>query len=53
MLAGAAIIGYITAWLYYKSIYEKRIKAIESDKHELNNRIVNLDAEIVNLKKQR
>jgi predicted flap endonuclease-1-like 5' DNA nuclease len=51
LLLVAAIIGYVTAWLFYKSIYEKRIKAVESDKHELNNRIVNLDAEIFNLKK--
>ena len=51
MLLGAAIIGYLTAWLYYKSVYERRIEAVESDKHELNNRIVNLDADVFNLKK--
>ncbi len=51
MLLGSAIIGYLTAWLYYKSVYEKKIKVIESEKHELNNRIVNLDAKILNLKK--
>jgi predicted flap endonuclease-1-like 5' DNA nuclease len=51
MLLGSAIIAYLTSWLYYKSIYEKRIKVIESEKHELNNRIVNLDSEIFNLKK--
>ena len=51
LLLGAAIIGYVTAWLYYKSIYTKRIKTIESDKHELNNRIVNLNGEISNLHK--
>jgi predicted flap endonuclease-1-like 5' DNA nuclease len=51
MLLGSAIIGYLTAWLFYKAVYEKRIKVIESEKHELNNHIVNLDAEIFNLKK--
>ncbi len=51
MLLGSAIIAYLTAWLYYKSVYEKKIKLIESEKHELNNRIVNLDSEIFNLKK--
>ncbi|HEX7493393.1 MAG TPA: hypothetical protein VF346_04165, partial [Bacteroidales bacterium] len=51
MLLGSAIIGYITAWLYYKSVYEKKIKVIEAEKHELNNRIVNLDSEIFKLKK--
>jgi len=49
MLLGAAIIGYVTAWLYYKSVYDKSIAATESDKHELNNRIINLNGEIVNL----
>jgi predicted flap endonuclease-1-like 5' DNA nuclease len=52
MLLGSAIIGYITAWLYYKSVYEKRIKIIETEKNELNNRIVSLDAEILKLKKR-
>src|ERR1035437_4542501 len=51
MLMGCAIIGYMTAWLFYNAVYEKRIKVIESEKHELNNGIFNLDAEIFNLKK--
>jgi predicted flap endonuclease-1-like 5' DNA nuclease len=51
LLLGAAIIGYVTAWLYYKSVYVKRIKVVESEKHELNNRIVNLDGIIVDQKK--
>lgn len=38
----AALIGYVTSWLYYKSIYVKRIKAIESEKTELNNRLTSL-----------
>jgi predicted flap endonuclease-1-like 5' DNA nuclease len=51
LLVVAGIIGYVTAWLYTKSVYGKKLEAVESDKHELNNRIVNLDAEIFNLKK--
>ena len=51
LLLVAAIIGYITAWLYYKSIYVRRIKAIESEKDELNNHIVNLNADKSNLHK--
>jgi len=51
MLLGTAIIGYITAWLFYKSVYERKLEAVESDKHELNNRIVNLDGIIVDLNK--
>ena len=49
MLLGAAIIGYITAWFFYKSVFEKKLEAVESEKHELNNRIVNLNGDIVNL----
>jgi predicted flap endonuclease-1-like 5' DNA nuclease len=49
LLLVAAVIGYITAWLYYKSIYEKKIEAIESEKHELNNRIINLNGKIGDL----
>jgi predicted flap endonuclease-1-like 5' DNA nuclease len=52
LLLVAAIIGYVTAWLYSKSIYVRKIKVIESERHELNNRIVNLDAEVFNLKKR-
>src|ERR1035437_2094498 len=51
MLFGAAIIGYLTAWIYSKSVFDKKIELIESDKHELNNRIVNLDGTIVDLHK--
>ena len=51
LLLVAAIIGYITAWLYYKAIYVRRIKAIESEKDELNNHIVNLHADKNNLDK--
>jgi predicted flap endonuclease-1-like 5' DNA nuclease len=38
----AALIGYVTSWLYYKSIYVKRIKALESEKTELNNQLTSL-----------
>ncbi len=42
LLLGAGIIGYVTAWLYYKSIYVRRIKVIESEKDELNIEIAKL-----------
>lgn len=45
LLFVAAVIGYVTSWLYYKSVYVKRINAITSEKHEFNNRIINLSAE--------
>jgi predicted flap endonuclease-1-like 5' DNA nuclease len=51
LLLVAAIIGYITSWLYYKSIYVRRIKVIESEKDVLNNQIVNLNTDKSNLNK--
>lgn len=45
LLLGAAIIGYLTAWLYYKSIYAKKIVTIESEKDKLKNRVDNLDTD--------
>jgi hypothetical protein len=51
LLMVASIIGYITSWLYSRSIYKKELETVSSDKHELNNRIVNLDGIIVDLKK--
>ena len=51
LLLGAAIITYLTAWLYYKSIYVKRIEVIESEKEELNKQILGLNEEISNLQK--
>jgi predicted flap endonuclease-1-like 5' DNA nuclease len=51
LLLVAGIIGYITAWLYYKSIYVKRIKAVESEKDEMNNQIINLKTEKNNQQK--
>jgi len=51
LLLVAAIIGYVTAWLYYKSIYIRRIKAIEAEKDELLNHIVILETDKSNLQK--
>jgi predicted flap endonuclease-1-like 5' DNA nuclease len=49
LLLVAGFIGYMTSWLYYRSIYKMKLAKAESDKHELNNRIVNLDGMIVDL----
>ena len=51
LLLGAAAIGYLTAWLYCKSIYVKIIKAMESERDELNNKIAILETDISNLQK--
>ncbi len=51
LLLVAAIIGYVTAWLYYKSIYKKVIKSIKSENEEYRTRIFNINAENGNLQK--
>jgi predicted flap endonuclease-1-like 5' DNA nuclease len=47
----AGMIGYITAWLYYKSIYVKGIKEIESENKELEKQISSLINDNGNLHK--
>ena len=51
LLLVAAIIGYIVAYLYYKSVYTKIIKALESEKEQLNKQIARLNEDVGNLKK--
>ncbi len=50
LLLVAALISYLTAWLYTKSIYVKKIKIIESEKDELNKQMTILNTEINDLK---
>ena len=50
LLVVAAFIGYLTAWLYTKSVYEKKIKIIEAEKEELNKKIAALEADVNDLK---
>jgi len=45
MLIVAGIIGYTTAGLYYKSLFLKRIKAVEYEKIELNNEAIKQNEE--------
>lgn len=52
LLIVAAIIAYITAWLFYKSVYKKKLKEIQTDKHNLKNRNISLIGEIADLKKR-
>lgn len=51
LLMVSAIIGYVTAWLYTKSIYVGKIKAVETEKLYLNDRLGRLDEENNDLKK--
>ena len=51
LLLVAAIIGYVIAWLYYRSVYTKIITALEAEKEQLNKQITKLNEENSNLKK--
>jgi DNA repair exonuclease SbcCD ATPase subunit len=51
LLLVAAIIGYVIAWLYYRSVYTRIIKKLESEKDELKSQINKLNENISNLKK--
>ncbi len=51
LLVVAGIIGYISAWLYYRSVYTKIINALESEKEQLNKQIVKLNEDKSDLKK--
>ncbi|MDA3818830.1 MAG: hypothetical protein PF486_15720 [Prolixibacteraceae bacterium] len=52
LLLGSAIIGYITAWYFYKTIYLRKIKAIESEKADFMKTIVDLNAANSNQQKR-
>jgi peptidoglycan hydrolase CwlO-like protein len=49
LLLVAAVIGYVSAWFYAKSIYTPIIKGLEADKEELNRQITGLKSEIAKL----
>jgi Tfp pilus assembly protein PilO len=65
LLVVAGLIGYLTAYFYYKSVYTKKINILEGEKNELKKHIETLfsekaklelaikekDAEIESLKK--
>jgi peptidoglycan hydrolase CwlO-like protein len=52
LLLVAGIIGYITAWLYYRSVYTKKINVLESEKADLNKKIDSLNVENSELRKK-
>lgn len=51
LLLGAALIGFLTAWFYQKSVYTPIIKKLEEEKDALNERIVGLNVKIDGLNK--
>jgi len=48
----AAIIGYVIAWYYARSVYTPVIKGLEDEKASLNNQIIKLTGEVESLTKQ-
>jgi len=49
LLLVAAVIGYVTAWFYAKSIYTPIIKQLEAEKADLIKQVAGLKADIVKL----
>lgn len=49
LLLVAAIIGYLSAWFYAKSVYTPIIKGLENDKAELNKQVAGLKDDVAKL----
>jgi len=52
LLLVAAIIGYLTAWFYAKSVYTPIIKKLEEEKADLQSEVARLKDDIRKLKKE-
>ncbi|MFO7658713.1 MAG: hypothetical protein R6W78_16760 [Bacteroidales bacterium] len=51
LLLVAAVIGYVTSFLYYKSVHANRIKTQETEKEKLSNHIRVLNQDKINMQK--
>lgn len=49
LLLGAALIGFLIAWFYQKSVFTPIVKRLESEKEELNRKIDGLNKDIIRL----
>ena len=49
ILLVAAIIGYLTAWFYAKSVYKPIIKGLEDEKEDLQKQVAGLKDDITRL----
>jgi len=49
LLLGAALIGFLIAWFYQKSVFTPIVKQLESEKEELNRKIDGLNKDIIRL----
>ena len=52
LLLVAAIIGYVTAWFYAKSVYTPIIKKLEEEKADLQKQVAGLKDDIRKLNKE-
>jgi peptidoglycan hydrolase CwlO-like protein len=52
LLLGAALIGFLTAWFYQKSVFTPIIKGLEAEKEDLNRRITGLNNDINGFRKK-
>jgi dihydroorotate dehydrogenase len=52
LLLGAALIGFLTAWFYQKSVFTPIIKGLEAEKEDLNKRITGLNNDINGFRKK-
>ena len=52
LLLVAAIIGYLTAWFYAKSVYTPIIRKLEEEKADLQQQVANLKDDIRKLNKE-
>lgn len=52
LLTGSAIIGYVTAWLYTRSVYNKKLKAVEAELNVSKSQVSSLNAENSTLHKK-
>ena len=52
MLLGAGLIGYLTTYFYYKSVYTRKINALEKEIGDLNSRIIRLNSDKGDLEKR-
>jgi len=49
ILLVAAVIGYLTAWFYAKSVYKPIIKGLEDEKEDLQKQVAGLKEDITKL----
>lgn len=49
LLLVAGVIGFLTAYLYYKPIYTRKINELEEEKLKLEGKVSNLDVEVSEL----